>query len=169
MPILRRDHPLVVGLDFDGVVVANNFPKPKFHRIGAEKWIPQLQEEFEIRVILYTCRVNHDPRKRRSDEPELPLDMPRRMYLDEAYDETVAQGIRIWGINSNPAHEWWDPGKPHCDIYIDDKNLGTPLVQLKHEPNPCLDWNWAGRLLYTTCLDHDAKHKQGVYYESPGV
>lgn len=150
---------LIVGLDFDGVIVADRFPLPVLRPIGAETWIPNLQDEFRLRVILCTCRVDHyEP-----VECELPLKVEPRQYLQEAVNECVRQDIKLFGINWNPEFECkaiYDAchaPKPYCDIYIDDKALGTPLVQLRSEPKPCVDWNIVGKMLYDRCVQHSMK------------
>lgn len=146
---------LVVALDFDGVVVTNDFPNIG-QRIGAEKWIPQLQAEFNIRVILWTVRSNN------SDLETVPSDLAipgikvnlRNDFLTQAILECQKQGIRLWAVNINPEQKLWSlSSKVYADIYIDDRALGVPLIKFKSHPEPVINWNLLGPKLYALAYE----------------
>lgn len=52
-------------------------------------------------------------------------------YLKDAVKWYEERGIPLWGINENPEQtesKWSTSPKPYADFYIDDRNVGTPLM-----------------------------------------
>lgn len=142
---------LIVALDFDGVIVSDRFPQIGT-RIGAEKWVPYLQDEFGLRVILWTCRSD----KQIDLRGVLAKDIVKMegQYLSAAIEECKAQRIRLWGIDQNPdQYKWSTSRKAYAHVYIDDKCMGIPLIQLKTEPKPCVDWDKVGYNLFQMCYN----------------
>jgi hypothetical protein len=151
-----KDRGLIIALDFDGVVVSNRFPEIGC-RIGCEKWIPELQLMFNLRIILWTVRSDN----RRLGPIGVTLDTDARAnlrgdFLMPAIDECRAQNFYLWGINENPDQKLWTTSpKVYADYYIDNRNLGVPLIRLKSEPKPCVNWNALGPKLHRICYQHE--------------
>ena len=117
---------IIIGVDFDGTIVENDFPD-----IGAP--VPWAKEvlwqlvDYGHRVILWTCRSNYD--------------------LLAAIDYVRnTMGLDFHGWNSNRLGDEF-PGSPklYADDYIDDKGIGCPLVFPAWAP-PYVDWPRIHRL-----------------------
>jgi hypothetical protein len=143
---------LIVALDFDGVVVTNEFPDIG-QRIGAEWWIPRMQLQYGIRVILWTVRA--DNRLLAPIGVQLNPDIEENLrgdFLTPAVEECKAQGIKLWATNYNPEQRLWSPSpKVYADVYIDDRNLGAPLIKLKSCDKPVINWDIMGPKLDKLC------------------
>jgi hypothetical protein len=104
----------VIGIDFDGVVVPENFP----HIIGfmpeAKETITDLYNAGYI-LVLWTSRTNTY-----KDENGQP-----GMYLQKAIDFLTREGIFQYfvAVNEN-VKPGCDCQKILADYYIDDRNLG---------------------------------------------
>ena len=149
MPTRDVRKSLIVALDFDGVVVADRFPEIG-PRIGCEEWIPNLQHEFDLKVILWTCRSDEQPDLRGT----LPggIVATKGFFLGQAIAECEAQNIKLWAVDTNPEqYTWSTANKAYAHVYIDDKCLGIPMIHLKNESKPCVDWNRAGPMLFDLC------------------
>ena len=110
----------IFGIDFDGTVVK----KADFPAIGAPvpyalSVLHRLQQDH--RLILWTVRAGE------------ALRMARK-YLKE-------NDVNIWAANRNPQQKskLGVSPKASCDIYIDDKALGCPLITSRYE-EPYVDW-----------------------------
>lgn len=104
----------IVAVDFDGTCVTDNFPGIG-EAIGAVPVLKLMQSK-GIRIILNTVRSD--------------------MYALDAAAWLQRQGIKIWGLNRNPQQYAWSKSpKVHADLFIDDRSLGTPLVN-----NDYVDW-----------------------------
>lgn len=65
--------------------------------------------------------------------------------LKAATDYLLEQGITFWGYNQNPEQaEWNQSPKIYAHLYIDDKNLGIPLINFEGEK--VVDWQRVGPL-----------------------
>lgn len=119
---------MIIGIDFDGTVVAHEYPE-----IGrpAPQAIETLRELTAAghRLVLWTMR---------SGAP-----------LQEAVNYLTAAGVELWGVNRNPEqHEWTDSPKAYCQLYIDDAAYGAPLMRLKGARRPVVDWEHVRAYLY---------------------
>lgn len=93
---------LVIGVDFDGTIVKNNYPKigtPKFLALPIIKWLLSRHT-----IILWTCRHDRE--------------------LDEAVKWCENYGIRFHYVNNNCFGRirkyGGDCRKLSCDILVDD-------------------------------------------------
>ena len=120
---------MIVGLDFDGTVVHSEYPKIGRPALpGALAVLHRLQSRGD-KIILWTIRSGAE--------------------LAAAVKYLERHGIQLWGINENPDQQSWSPSpKAHCDVYIDDKAIGCPLVQVGGG-RPYVDWM---RVLRTFCF-----------------
>ena len=111
---------LLIAVDFDGCIVYHRFPEIGDLCPGACHVLRKL-ENAGHRIILWTCRTNHD--------------------LRAAVRIVEYLGIRLHGWNSNRLEDEY-PGSPkvYADIYIDDKGLGCPLVHPEDGTPPYVDW-----------------------------
>lgn len=114
----------IVAIDFDGTCVTDDFPgigKP----IGAVPVLKLMQEK-GIKIILNTVRSD--------------------LYALDAANWLQKQGIKLWGINRNPQQYGWSKSpKVHADLFIDDRSIGTPLINDEY-----VDWV----SVLDLCLEH---------------
>ena len=124
---LRDPKSLIIGVDFDGTVVEDAFPKvgpPAF----ACSTVLRLLRDKGHRIILWTVR---------SDK-----------YLDDAVQYFNDIDVPLYGINENPEqHKFSTSPKAHCNIFIDDKALGIPLIHPEDGRKPYVDWEEVHGLL----------------------
>jgi len=120
---------MIIAIDFDGTCVTHKFPEIG-EDIGAIPVLKKLVEN-NNKLILHTVR---------SDSEE-------KLYLSEAVEWFVKNGIELWGVNNNPQqHTWSDSKKTYAHIYIDDAALGCPLVY-PNKGKPYVDWNDVEKVL----------------------
>jgi hypothetical protein len=94
---------MLIGLDFDETVVLKDEPVP--HALPVLKELSDKGFGF----ILITLRTGD------------------RLKIAEAF--LKFHGINLVGVNENPEQKEWNQSpKIHCDFYIDDRNIGTPLL-----------------------------------------
>jgi hydroxymethylpyrimidine pyrophosphatase-like HAD family hydrolase len=63
------------------------------------------------------------------------------IHLDNAVKWFNEKEIELFSIGKNPTqHRWTDSNKPYGHYYIDDRNLGSPLVNLGDGQKPYVDW-----------------------------
>lgn len=118
---------MTIAIDFDGVCIANEFPKPGAD-IGA---VPVLRELVARghRLILLTNRDGQ--------------------HLKDAQSWFMAYDIPLYAINRNPV-QWRFSNSPkvYADLYIDDRGFGCPLKTDKTvSRKPFVDWETACRML----------------------
>ncbi|MGJ8592156.1 MAG: BT0820 family HAD-type phosphatase [Aquaticitalea sp.] len=116
---------LIIGVDFDGTIVEDAFPKIGKPRIFAFETLKKLQEDGH-RLILWTYRSG--------------------TKLDEAVKFCEDNGIIFYAVNKSFPEEQFDYTKSrkiYADIYIDDRNIGGVLgwgevyqMITKEEPDP---------------------------------
>jgi hydroxymethylpyrimidine pyrophosphatase-like HAD family hydrolase len=98
---------MVIAVDFDGTIVAHEYP-----RIGKEipfaiDTLKRLQQRPDNLIVLWTVREGKE--------------------LDEAVEYCRNLGLEFYAINSNypeEAPEHQEPRKIQADVFIDDRNLG---------------------------------------------
>ena len=99
---------MIIAVDFDGTIVMDDFPDIGYPVPNAINTIQKLIDN-DHKIVLWTARSGK--------------------YLDEAVEFLRDEGITLWGINSNPTqHKWSSSPKAHCDMFIDDKAFGCPLM-----------------------------------------
>jgi len=118
----------VVAIDFDGTVVMHEYPAVGPDVPGAVETM-KLMVDRGWKMVLNTMRSG----------PE----------LDEAVAWFVDRGLPLYGVNENPTQKQWTTSpKVHADIYIDDRNIGMPLV-IPETPGtaPYVDWGCIASML----------------------
>lgn len=125
---MNKMNSYIVGLDYDGTCVTHAYPKVG-EDIGAVKVLKRILENGH-KIILFTMRsdINH---------------------LGDALDWFSANDIELWGINKNNTQfVWTNSPKPHCNIFIDDAALGTPLkYDVNLSDSPFVDWEKVEEML----------------------
>lgn len=111
---------MIICVDFDGTCVAEDFPYIG-NDIGAVPVLKELNKNGH-KIILNTIRD--------------------KQYLQAAIRWFKDNGIELYGINSNPTQiKFSTSPKIYCDLYIDDRNLGCPLITDKTISDvPFVDW-----------------------------
>lgn len=124
-----------ICIDFDGTCVSHEFPAIG-KDIGA---IPVLRELTEKghRLILFTMRSDRKKKKKNTDGSELVVE---ENFLTDALAWFEANNIPLYGVQKNPSQRFWTSSpKAYGHLYIDDANLGCPLV-MGDGNRPYADW-----------------------------
>ena len=130
---------MVIGIDFDGTCVTNNFPQMGKY-IGAAPILKELVARGH-ELILFTMRSNvYDTNN---------AFLPKHNYLDDAINWFIENKIDLYGIQTNPTQtDWTNSPKADCQLYIDDAALGCPLItNLNISRLPYVDWKKVKQLL----------------------
>jgi len=137
---------MVIGIDFDGTCVSNNFPEIG-EDIGAVPILKELVDRGH-ELVLFTLRSNV------LDNSNAFLQ--KENYLDNAVDWFKKNDIELYGIQRNPTqNDWTSSPKADCQIYIDDAALGCPLkIDFTISRLPFVDWEKVKTILHETydCL-----------------
>lgn len=125
-----------ICIDFDGTCVTHDFPEIG-KDIGA---VPVLKELVENghRLILFTMRSDRKKKKKVNGE-EIVVE---ENVLTEAVQWFEDNGIPLYGIQKNPTQRFWTSSpKAYGHLYIDDANLGCPLIYDENvSDRPFVDW-----------------------------
>lgn len=121
----------VVGVDFDATIFKEEFPWCGEPVPGALEVLRELQK-YHQKILLLTMR-EHEPF---GDCPDV---------LQVALDKLKEAGIELYAVNEFPAcdNSYYPSRKVHADVYVDDHNAGTPLidyVNAKGLHSPYVDW-----------------------------
>lgn len=110
---------MIIAIDFDGTVVADNFPHIG-KDIGAEPVLRKLLEKGHD-LILTTLRAD---REILNDDGEFVPDIGTS-YLTEAVNWFQERDIPLYGIQRHPKYPNSD--KLVYDFIIDDRAIGVPM------------------------------------------
>ena len=114
-----------IAIDFDGTVVSHKYPFIG-DDIGAIKVLKELIANGN-KIILFTMRSGKE--------------------LDQAVEWFKNNDIPLYGINKHPTQDsWTSSNKCHAEYCIDDRNIGTPLIN-DNTGRPCVDWKRLRSLL----------------------
>ena len=121
---------MIIAVDFDGTIVAHEYPGIGAPVPGAFTWLKAFQE-LGANLILWTMRCDS------------PKEGP---VLTDAVLFCRNNGVEFWGINENPAQKVWTQSpKVYAHIYIDDAAYGCPLRENpKAGGRPFVDWAFVG-------------------------
>lgn len=121
---------MICAIDFDGTIVAHEFPDIGAESPGAFRWLKEWQAA-GAKLILWTMRSD--------GHRGGPL-------LSEAVAFCRKHGIEFHGINSNPQQcEWTSSPKIYAKVYVDDAAFGCPLrPNPKMGGRPMVDWDVVG-------------------------
>lgn len=119
--VMKNDKKYIsIGLDFDGTVVMHNYPDIGPEIPYAVDIIKEYSDKYNVVWILNTMRTG-------------PL-------LEDAVNWFMERGIELYGINHNPKQDEWDSStKAYAQFYIDDSNVGCPLIASK-DYRPYVNW-----------------------------
>lgn len=123
-----------ICIDFDGTCVTHEFPNIGTD-IGA---VPILKELMDAghKLILYTMRS--DRKKKKKVEGETII--IEENFLQDALNWFENNQIQLYGIQKNPTQRFWTSSpKAYGHLYIDDANLGCPLIY-PNEGRAYVDW-----------------------------
>lgn len=139
----------IIAIDFDGTIVTDEFPKVGKLLRGAKATIRALRNNGH-HVFLWTVRTNTD------DHPHV---------LDDAIEFLKNNEIYLDGVNHSPFIPTKDSIKQYANVYIDDLNLGAPLIlQKRHDGafSNAIDW---GRVAFTLYLNGYITFEQADYVQ----
>ncbi|MBV5317326.1 MAG: hypothetical protein JZU50_05925 [Desulfobulbaceae bacterium] len=109
-----------IAVDFDGTCVDHIYPAIGMEVPLAAVTIVDLIKAGHA-IILYTMRSGE--------------------HLVAATNWFSQRGIALHGVQVDPDQaKWTTSTKCHADIYIDDRNFGCPLIQIKGYNGKCVDW-----------------------------
>ena len=98
---------MIIAVDFDGTIVTHEYPNIGKDIPFAIQTLKKLQEEYQLRLILWTVREGKE--------------------LEEAVNYCRRKGLEFYAVNSNYPEETpekKEPRKLKADLFIDDRNLG---------------------------------------------
>lgn len=111
---------MTIAIDFDGTCVTHEYPEVG-RDLGATTILKTLVDNGH-KLILLTMRSGK--------------------MLEDAKHWFEERGIILYGVNENPSQKQWTKSpKVYAHLYIDDANLGVPLVKNSIASNrPYVDW-----------------------------
>ena len=111
---------MIIAIDFDGTCVTHEFPEIG-RDLGATTTLKTLVDNGH-KLILLTMRSGKT--------------------LEDAKHWFEERGIILYGVNENPSQKrWTESPKVYANLYIDDANLGTPLIKNSiASDRPYVDW-----------------------------
>ena len=110
---------IIIAVDFDGTIVTHEYPEIG-KDIGAFRVLKRLQDDGH-KIILYTMRSGKE--------------------LEEAVNFVKKNGIKLYGVNTNPTQkEWTHSPKAYAHLYIDDAALGCPIKMSFKSFRTYVDW-----------------------------
>jgi len=114
--------PKIIAVDFDGTIVAHQYPVIGRPNPKAIKVLRRLMAEGH-RLMLWTMRSGDE--------------------LDEAVAYCLANGVTFEaGINENATqYTWTSSPKQYAHLYIDDAALGCPTLFDKATQRLWVNWN----------------------------
>lgn len=124
---------VIIGVDYDRSIDYKGFPDYGKEVPHAFYWLHRFLD-LDCKLILWTCRYDGDD---------------VGPTLTDAIKFCRKNGIEFWGINQNP--HWSKSPKILCDIFIDDRAIGCPLVNMGTEalPRHIIDWTKMGPMVLT--------------------
>lgn len=125
-----------ICIDFDGTCVAHEYPEIG-KDIGAVPVLKELVEKGH-RLILFTMRSD---RKKKKKVGGLEV-YEEQYFLTDAVKWFAENDIPLYGIQKNPTQRFWTSSpKAYGQLYIDDANLGCPLISDDSTADrPYVDW-----------------------------
>ena len=130
-----------ICIDFDGTCVTHEFPRIG-EDIGA---VPVLKELVAAgpKLILFTMRSDRKTKKKVEGETIVV----EENFLTDAVNWFAENGIALYGVQKNPKQRFWTSSpKAYGHLYIDDANLGCPLI-VPDEGRPYVNWEEIRSLL----------------------
>ena len=111
---------MTIAIDFDGTCVTHEYPEVG-RDLGAITTLKTLVDNGH-KLILLTMRSGKT--------------------LEDAKHWFEERGIILYGVNENPSQKrWTESPKVYANLYIDDANLGTPLIKNSiASDKPYVDW-----------------------------
>ena len=111
---------MTIAIDFDGTCVTHEYPEIG-RDLGATTTLKTLVDNGH-KLILLTMRSGKT--------------------LEDAKHWFEERGIILYGVNENPSQkQWTESPKVYANLYIDDANLGVPLVKNSiASDRPYVDW-----------------------------
>ena len=111
---------MIIAIDFDGTCVTHEYPEVG-RDLGATTTLKTLVDNGH-KLILLTMRSGKT--------------------LEDAKHWFEERGIILYGVNENPSQKrWTESPKVYANLYIDDANLGVPLVKNSiASDRPYVDW-----------------------------
>ncbi|QIK54202.1 hypothetical protein G7051_07555 [Dysgonomonas sp. HDW5B] len=123
-----------ICIDFDGTCVTHEFPRIG-EDIGA---VPVLKELVAAghKLILFTMRSDRKTKKKVEGETVVV----EENFLTDAVNWFAENGIALYGVQKNPKQRFWTSSpKAYGHLYIDDANLGCPLI-VPEKGRPYVNW-----------------------------
>jgi hypothetical protein len=135
---------VIIAIDFDGTIVAHEFPQIGAEVPGAFEWMEKFQEA-GCKLILWTMRCDT------GDSGDV---------LTQAVEFCRERGIEFFGVNENPQQDWSASPKAYAHVYIDDAAFGCPLRENpKMGGRPFVDWDVVGPAVYAMIEPRMARTK----------
>lgn len=142
----QRGNPLFIATDFDGTIVAHEFPEIGAPAPGAFEWLKRWRDAGG-HIILWTMRSDGRTGTGKENGP----------VLTEAVEFCRKNGVEFFGVNENPTQAaWTNSPKCYAHAYVDDAGLGCPLRENpKAGGRPVVDWSVVGPLVLEMIHAHN--------------
>lgn len=115
MSVLKRINKTIIAVDFDGTLCENKWPLAGEANEHLIKYLRDLQENYGVRIILWTCRCG--------ENLKFAVDWCKEHGLIfNAVNENLPESIEYFGGDSR---------KIYADMYIDDKNCNVFKLPFK--------------------------------------
>ncbi len=136
----------ILGVDVDGTLVEHRYPDLGPPVPGAIEWLKKFRD-LGIKIILHTMR------SRETCDGDM---------IQPVVDHLAAHDIELYGINNNPTqHTWTTSPKAYCQHFLDDANIGCPLIYPGDGSRPYVDWDEAGPMVMQKFEIHRKKYSYG--------
>lgn len=110
----------IIAVDFDGTVVEHDYPRVGQNVPHAVRVLKRLVES-RYRIILNTMRSGEE--------------------LDDAIEWFRENGIQLFSVGKDPGQfKWTTSNKCFAEFYIDDRNVGGPMIDPEGFSSPVVDW-----------------------------
>ena len=131
---------MIICIDFDGTVLTDSFPYYG-KDIGAIPVLKALVKNGH-KIILYTIRSHREVKYSRGSNLPKPMDT-----LSLAIEWFEKNGIDLYGVNTYPDQkDWTYSPKAFAHYYIDDRNIGCPLINTL-DSRPFVNWKLITNML----------------------
>ena len=118
---------IFICVDFDGTIVKHKYPLIGDENPSAFDIMIDYEKKYNVAWILNTMRSGK--------------------LLDKAVTYCNRKGIEFYGVNRNPSqNSWTDSPKAYGQFYIDDCNVGQPLI-FEDGERPYVDWIKTDKIL----------------------
>jgi len=118
---------IFICVDFDGTIVKHDYPLIGEDIPSAFDIMIEYENKYNVAWVLNTMRSGK--------------------LLENAVKYCKRKGVDFYGVNRNPTQDaWTDSPKVYGQFYIDDCNIGQPLI-FEDGERPYVDWKKTDKIM----------------------